>query len=164
MKITIIKVFFRIAVNTYVPIFRGLDARGGRKLQTHTHTHTHTRDNYSSPRCTHVCRWLITPYTRKLLVPQLIMHFLFLTINMSPHIQSCQTSRFSGRSPVLLVILERSPALPPIEPVLPLQLPIVYSRSVDPQKNRRNYLIIGSIFYFLTPRWSSLQRSSFDII
>ena len=28
--------FFRVAVNTYVPIFRGLDARGGRKLQTHT--------------------------------------------------------------------------------------------------------------------------------
>ena len=33
--------FFRIAVNTYVPIFRGLDARGGRKLRTDTHTHTH---------------------------------------------------------------------------------------------------------------------------
>ena len=33
--------FPRIAVNTYVPIFRGLDARGGRKLRTHTHTHTH---------------------------------------------------------------------------------------------------------------------------
>ena len=33
------KVFFRVAVNTYVPIFRGLDARGGRKYeQTHTHT------------------------------------------------------------------------------------------------------------------------------
>ena len=32
--------FSRIAVNTYVPIFRGLDARGGRKLRTHTHTHT----------------------------------------------------------------------------------------------------------------------------
>ena len=30
-KITIIKVF-RVTVNTYVPIFRGLDARGGRKL------------------------------------------------------------------------------------------------------------------------------------
>ena len=37
-------------VNTYIPIFRGLDAGGGRKLQTHicartharTHTHTHT--------------------------------------------------------------------------------------------------------------------------
>ena len=36
------KSFFRIAVNTYVPIFRGLDARGGRKLRTDTHTHTHT--------------------------------------------------------------------------------------------------------------------------
>ena len=43
------KRFFRVAVNTYVPIFRGLDARGGRKLRTdthtYTHTHTHTRDN-----------------------------------------------------------------------------------------------------------------------
>ena len=42
------KRFFRVAVNMYVPIFRGLDARGGRKLRTdtHTYTHTHTRDNY----------------------------------------------------------------------------------------------------------------------
>ena len=39
-KITIIKVFFHVAVNTYIPIFRGLDARGGRKLRTDTHTHT----------------------------------------------------------------------------------------------------------------------------
>ena len=39
------KRIFPVAANTYVPIFRGLDARGGRKLQTdtHTHTHTHTR-------------------------------------------------------------------------------------------------------------------------
>ena len=29
-------------MNTYVPIFRGLDARGGRKLRTDTHTHTQT--------------------------------------------------------------------------------------------------------------------------
>ena len=43
-KIMIIKVFC-VAVNMYVPIFRGLDARGGRKLQTdrQRHTHTHTR-------------------------------------------------------------------------------------------------------------------------
>ena len=34
------KSFFLVAVNTYVPIFRGLDARGGRKLRTDTHTHT----------------------------------------------------------------------------------------------------------------------------
>ena len=27
-------------MNTYVPIFRGLDARGSRKLRTDTHTHT----------------------------------------------------------------------------------------------------------------------------
>ena len=36
---------FRVAVNN-APIFRGVDARGGRKLYTnrhaHTHTHTHT--------------------------------------------------------------------------------------------------------------------------
>ena len=35
--------FARIAVNTYVPIFRGLDAGGGRKLRTHTHTHGTTK-------------------------------------------------------------------------------------------------------------------------
>ena len=29
-------------MNTYAPIFRGVDARGGRKLYTNTHTHTHT--------------------------------------------------------------------------------------------------------------------------
>ena len=34
-KITIIK-FFCVVMNTYVPIFKGLDARGGRKLQTDT--------------------------------------------------------------------------------------------------------------------------------
>ena len=67
------KSFSCVAVNTYVPIFRifrGLDARGGRKLQTeththththtHIHTHTHTHDNYGNPRCTHARRWLIT--------------------------------------------------------------------------------------------------------
>ena len=31
---------FRVAVNTYAPIFRGVDARGGRKLYTNRHTHT----------------------------------------------------------------------------------------------------------------------------
>ena len=30
--------FFRVAMNTYIPIFRGLDVCGGRKLQTNTHT------------------------------------------------------------------------------------------------------------------------------
>ena len=45
------KRFFRVAVNTYVPIFRGLYARDGRKLRTDTHTHT--RDNYSNPLCAH---------------------------------------------------------------------------------------------------------------
>ena len=42
------KRFFRVAVYT---IFRGLDARDGRKLRTETHTYTHTRDNYSNPCC-----------------------------------------------------------------------------------------------------------------
>ena len=37
-------------------IFRGLDAHGGRKLRTEIHT----RDNYSNPRCVHVCRGLVT--------------------------------------------------------------------------------------------------------
>ena len=49
------KSFSRVTVNTYVPIFRGLDARGGRKLRTDTHT----RDNYSNPRCAHACQGLM---------------------------------------------------------------------------------------------------------
>ena len=49
------KSFFSVAVNTYVPIFRGLDARGGRKLRTDTHT----RDNYCNPRCVHAHRGLM---------------------------------------------------------------------------------------------------------
>ena len=49
-------------MNTYVPIFRGLDARGGRKLRTDTHTHTNTRDNHSNPRCAHARRGLINYY------------------------------------------------------------------------------------------------------
>ena len=48
-KITIIvyKRVFRAAVNTYVslPIFRGLDARGGKNYEQ---AHTHTRDNHSN--------------------------------------------------------------------------------------------------------------------
>ena len=38
-------------MNTYVPIFQALDARGDRKVRTDTHTHmrdTHTRDNHSN--------------------------------------------------------------------------------------------------------------------
>ena len=50
-------IFFRVAVNTYVPIFLDLDARGGRKLRTDTQKHT--RDNYSNPRCAHARRGLI---------------------------------------------------------------------------------------------------------
>ena len=34
----IYKRVFRVAVNTYVPIFRDVDACGGRKLRTDTHT------------------------------------------------------------------------------------------------------------------------------
>ena len=47
------KSFFHVAVNTYVPIFRGLDARGGRKLRTDTHTyiHTHTGQLQQSSLC-----------------------------------------------------------------------------------------------------------------
>ena len=48
-KITIIiyKIVFRAAVNTYVslPIFRGLDTRGGKNYEQ---AHTHTRDNHSN--------------------------------------------------------------------------------------------------------------------
>ena len=32
---------FHVAVNTYVPIFRGLDAHGSRKLRRDSHTHAH---------------------------------------------------------------------------------------------------------------------------
>ena len=41
-------------MNTYVPIFRSLDARGDRKLRTDKQ-----RDNYC-PRCAHARRGLIT--------------------------------------------------------------------------------------------------------
>ena len=33
--------YIEFSVNTYAPIFRGVDARGGRKLYTNRHTHTH---------------------------------------------------------------------------------------------------------------------------
>ena len=32
--------YIEFSVNTYAPIFRGVDARGGRKLYTNRHTHT----------------------------------------------------------------------------------------------------------------------------
>ena len=46
-KITIIIYTLRAMVNTYVglPIFRGLDARGGKNYEQ---AHTHTRDNHSN--------------------------------------------------------------------------------------------------------------------
>ena len=37
---------FQVVVNMYVPIFRGLDARGGRKLRIDTHMrYNHSNDN-----------------------------------------------------------------------------------------------------------------------
>ena len=49
VKITIIFFkFLRVIVNTYVPMFRGLDARTGRKLRTDPHTHTHMQDNHNN--------------------------------------------------------------------------------------------------------------------
>ena len=50
---------FRVAVNTYAPIFRGVDARGGRKLYTNRHAHTrdsHSHDNNKdySKRCSSI--------------------------------------------------------------------------------------------------------------
>ena len=45
-------------MNTYVPIFRGLDASGGRILRTHTHTerhtHTHTQRHTHTHTHTHI--------------------------------------------------------------------------------------------------------------
>ena len=45
-------------MNTYAPIFRGVDARGGRKLYTNRHTHTldsHSDDNKDySKRCSSI--------------------------------------------------------------------------------------------------------------
>ena len=41
------KSFFRIAVNPYEPIFRRLDARGGRKLRTDSKPHCAPRVNYN---------------------------------------------------------------------------------------------------------------------
>ena len=43
---------FRVAVNTYEPIFRGVDAHGGRKLYTNRHTHTHTHTHAGQPQVT----------------------------------------------------------------------------------------------------------------
>ena len=42
------KSLFRVAMNTYVPIFRGLGARGGRKLRTGTQTHGTTAVNLAA--------------------------------------------------------------------------------------------------------------------
>ena len=37
--------FLHVVLKTYVPIFQGLNACGGRKLQTFTHTHNYNNDN-----------------------------------------------------------------------------------------------------------------------
>ena len=60
-KIRIIKVFSRVAVNPYVLIFRGLDARGGRNTPNR-HTDTHTRDTYSNLHC--ACTPKVNNYTK----------------------------------------------------------------------------------------------------
>ena len=73
-------------MNTYVPIFRGLDARGGRKLRTDTHTNT--RDNYSNPRCAHARRGLInkqrTKTGRKSIFSSCV-HICLTVITLSSH-------------------------------------------------------------------------------
>ena len=53
------KRFFRVAVNTYVPIFRGLDVRGDITTNTHVHAHTRTRDRDNSNEDNHVNTTLI---------------------------------------------------------------------------------------------------------
>ena len=56
---------FRVAVNTYVPIFWGLDARGGRKL-TNTHTHgTTTVTIIKIIQCNEAHTYIIILYLRK---------------------------------------------------------------------------------------------------
>ena len=50
--------FPRIAMNTYVHIFLGLDARGGRKLRTDTQIHTY--NTHSNARCADARRVLMT--------------------------------------------------------------------------------------------------------
>ena len=45
------KRFFRVTMNTYVPIFRGLDAHGGRKLRTPTHIHGTTTVTLAARMC-----------------------------------------------------------------------------------------------------------------
>ena len=42
---------FRVVVNTYIPIFRDLDARDGRKLRTDTHTHIHETTTVTLAAC-----------------------------------------------------------------------------------------------------------------
>ena len=42
--------------SVFVPIFRGLDAYGGRKLRTDTHTHAHTRGNHSNDKKALKCK------------------------------------------------------------------------------------------------------------
>ena len=50
-KITIIYIsFFRVTMNKYEPIFRGLDASDCRKLRTHTHTHTEDTKHFTQSR------------------------------------------------------------------------------------------------------------------
>ena len=50
--------FFRVAVNSYVPIFRGLDAHGALNYE-HTHTHTHTQGITTVTLSADACKGLI---------------------------------------------------------------------------------------------------------
>ena len=67
------KVFLRVAVNPYIPIFRDLDARGGRKLQTDRHTHgtttvtlaAHARRGLSSTDCHYVRENMVSVLLRQ---------------------------------------------------------------------------------------------------
>ena len=72
--------FFRVAMNTYVPIFRGLDVHDGRKLRTETQTHT--LENYSNPRCAHARRGLTTTHvviiTTLNIYHTVIMHYYLI--------------------------------------------------------------------------------------
>ena len=44
---------FRVAVNTYAPIFRGVDACGGRNLYTNRHSDDNNKDY--SKHCSSIC-------------------------------------------------------------------------------------------------------------
>ena len=86
---------FRVAVNTYAPIFRGVDARGGRKLYTNRHTHTrdsHSDDNNKdySKRCSSIGLIQRTVYIRTYAKPLNMKHMrhsgIIIKRNVSKHV------------------------------------------------------------------------------